>query len=232
MRYDGGKGRCYQRLINLMPPHRVYIELFLGGGAVLRNKRPAEINVGVDLDEDVIQVWRDQQALNVKLHLGDAIEFLGAYPFAGDELVYADPPYLPRTRRRARVYRHDMDDRAHISLLTALKALPCAVMLSGYPSDLYDDMLRGWSRTEFAGTSHVGRRPEAVWHNFPPPAILHDYNFVGDTFRDRERLRRRAQRWRRRLEGMPESERLALLSALQSVTTSLPPNVPNDRNPV
>jgi DNA adenine methylase len=34
MAYDGGKGNLYQKIINLVPPHRVYIEPFLGGGAV------------------------------------------------------------------------------------------------------------------------------------------------------------------------------------------------------
>ncbi|MGJ8626091.1 MAG: hypothetical protein ACSHXB_03935 [Sulfitobacter sp.] len=41
MTYPGGKngGGAYQRIINHMPPHRFYIEPFLGSGAVLRNKR-------------------------------------------------------------------------------------------------------------------------------------------------------------------------------------------------
>jgi len=35
MRYLGGKGKTYQRIINLMPPRRVYIETHLGGGGSL-----------------------------------------------------------------------------------------------------------------------------------------------------------------------------------------------------
>jgi DNA adenine methylase len=43
VRYDGGKGAMgvAQWIINQIPPHRVYIEPFLGGGAVLRLKKPA-----------------------------------------------------------------------------------------------------------------------------------------------------------------------------------------------
>ncbi|MBS0352463.1 MAG: DNA adenine methylase, partial [Proteobacteria bacterium] len=48
MSYPGGKGKCYQRLINLMPPHETYIETHLGSGAVLRNKRPAKTTIGID----------------------------------------------------------------------------------------------------------------------------------------------------------------------------------------
>jgi hypothetical protein len=57
MRYPGGKGRCYQHLISLMPPHRTYIETHLGGGAVLRHKRPAETNIGLEKDEAVVERW-------------------------------------------------------------------------------------------------------------------------------------------------------------------------------
>ena len=41
MTYPGGKNGAgiYQRIINHMPPHKTYIEAFLGSGAVLRNKR-------------------------------------------------------------------------------------------------------------------------------------------------------------------------------------------------
>ena len=52
MAYPGGKAGdgVYQRLISLMPPHEVYIEPFLGGGAIMRHKRPALLNIGIDLD--------------------------------------------------------------------------------------------------------------------------------------------------------------------------------------
>ena len=48
--YDGGKGAMYHKIINRIPPHRVYIEPFLGGGAVMKRKRPAAVNIGLDLN--------------------------------------------------------------------------------------------------------------------------------------------------------------------------------------
>jgi D12 class N6 adenine-specific DNA methyltransferase len=56
MAYFGGKAGSgvFQTLINLMPPHEVYIEPFLGGGAVMRMKRPARLNIGIDLNAAVI----------------------------------------------------------------------------------------------------------------------------------------------------------------------------------
>jgi hypothetical protein len=66
MGYPGGKSGpgVYHRLINLMPPHPVYCEPFLGGGAVMRLKRPAAYNIGVDLDAEVIASWRSHTGEN------------------------------------------------------------------------------------------------------------------------------------------------------------------------
>src|SRR5579883_1311551 len=56
MPYPGGKNGAgvYQQIINRMPPHSVYIEPFLGGGAIMRLKRPAALNIGIDRDPRVI----------------------------------------------------------------------------------------------------------------------------------------------------------------------------------
>ena len=42
-------GLC-QPLIAMMPPHDVYIDTHLGGGAIMRRKPPALRNIGIDLD--------------------------------------------------------------------------------------------------------------------------------------------------------------------------------------
>lgn len=52
MSYAGGKEGpgVFQTIINLMPSHSTYIEPFLGNAAVMRHKKPARLNIGVDLD--------------------------------------------------------------------------------------------------------------------------------------------------------------------------------------
>lgn len=42
----------------------------------------------------------------------------------------------------------------------------------------------------------------------------HDYRYLGRNFRERERIKRKKQRWVPRLENMPRLERQALLSAI------------------
>src|SRR5579883_3303215 len=56
--YPGGKAGdgVFQRIINLMPPHQVYIEPFFGGGAIMRLKRPARVNIGIDRDRTALKM--------------------------------------------------------------------------------------------------------------------------------------------------------------------------------
>jgi hypothetical protein len=53
--------------------------------------------------------------------------------------------------------------------------------------------------------------------NFAVPAELHDYSFLGDTFRKREVIRRRRARWLARLQRLGVLERRALLLALRDL---------------
>lgn len=90
-----------------------------------------------------------------------------------DTLVYADPPYLPETRAsgnkydlKHRMYRHDLDRDGHAELLANLRTVESMVVLSGYPSKLYDEMLKGWrksSTTAFADGAR--KRTECLWLN-------------------------------------------------------------------
>jgi DNA adenine methylase len=209
MRYPGGKGKSYQHLINLMPEHEVYIECFLGGGAVMRHKRPARRSIGVDLDAAALARWSQAGIEVPRLELvhADAIGFLQRYPFNGSEVVYADPPYLPEVRRRPRIYRHEYTREDHVALLETLRSLPCAVVISGYDSELYRALLAGWRHVTFRAKTHVDVREESVWMNYPEPAALHDARFLGSSFRERQQIQRRLATLRRRVQAMPRAER-------------------------
>jgi len=138
MNYPGGKGGVFQRLINLMPPHEVYIESYLGGGAVMRNKRSSERNIGIEIDPKVIKMWEGINPIGFELIHSDAITFLTGYPFTGKELVYCDPPYLRETRKKYYpLYKYEYTQKQHMELLEVIKSLPCMVMISGYKSTLY-----------------------------------------------------------------------------------------------
>ena len=90
-----------------------------------------------------------------------------------DTLHYVDPPYVWETRssgnianRSKRMYRHDMDDASHGDLLDFLKGLKGMVVLSGYPTDHYDEALHGWHRVEREAFADGARpRTEVLWIN-------------------------------------------------------------------
>jgi DNA adenine methylase len=89
-----------------------------------------------------------------------------------DTLTYCDPPYLHETRAARDTYAHEMTTAEHRQLLDALLACRGKVMLSGYPSALYDGALGGWTRHTFdlpnnaAGGRQKARETEVVWCNF------------------------------------------------------------------
>jgi len=225
--YNGGKGSdgVFQTIINQMPPHRVYIEAFLGAGSVLRQKRPAESTIAIERDGHVLaSLWRGNEIPGLELVEADAIHWLKARRWRGDELVYADPPYLMQTRRHQDgYYRHELSTADHRRLLRVLKALPVPVLLSGYWSELYGCELQGWRNISFtAWTRRHQQTTEWLWMNFPEPQALHDYHWLGSNFREREKLTRQQRRWRARLARMTPLQRGALLWAIQETWPTSP----------
>jgi DNA adenine methylase len=88
-------------------------------------------------------------------------------------LFYCDPPYLHATRTSTAAYgAFEMTEAQHAELLAVLLACKGKVMLSGYPSVLYDEALAGWTRHAFdlpnhaSGAKAKGRETEVLWCNF------------------------------------------------------------------
>jgi hypothetical protein len=186
--YFGSKatsGLC-QAIIALMPPHDTYIETHLGGGAIMKRKPPARRNIGIDLDGRALKRWRGDYPVE-KVH-GCAHRFLAEYPFTGRELLYCDPPYLLHTRTSGRRYRYDYEEQDHVELLALLKAVPGPVILSGYPSALYDEQLADWRTLELQVMNQAGVRTEKLWFNFTPDR-RHWARYAGKNFTDRQRIK-------------------------------------------
>ena len=221
--YPGGKGGSgvYQTIINQMPPHRVYIEPFLGSARVMRAKLPADRNIGIDLNGEMIAQAR-KLLPSTELTSGDGIGFLERFKWAGGELVYCDPPYLMETRSSKRpVYKFEVTH--HQRLLNVVKRLPCYVIVSGYWSELYSHELKAWRVVTYQAMTRGGKQAtEVLWCNFPEPVELHDYRYLGRGFRERERIKRKKSRWVKKLAEMPTLERYAILAAIKDVRDRQP----------
>lgn len=218
MRYPGGKNGAgvYQRIICQMPPHTNYVEAFLGSGAVLRHKRQAAVNVGIDVDAGVIARWAPMP--EVTCLQVNALEWLASAPVVSEPstLIYCDPPYVHAERSKRSIYRHEMTDADHERLLELLVGLRCMVVLSGYANALYARWLGKWRIVMFPTMTRGGERAECLWCNFPEPTELHDYRWLGEGHRERTRIKRKIARWRGKLRRMPRLERLALVAAVNA----------------
>ena len=278
--YPGGKARLYQWLINQIPPHATFISTHLGNCAIMRYKRPALRNIGIDLDPAVIEMWQSRsctggdidvaagaaaapqlarvastdkasdavphqrqqrctpahtatnaddpgvtaapsEATRYNFVHADCVPWLQSYPFTGSEFVYADPPYLFHTRKQQdRIYRHEYTVEQHVALLHTLVDLPCPIMISGYDSQIYNHILSGWRKESIQTVTRGGTlATEVIWMNYPQPTALHDYRYLGEDYRERERIKRKKQRWQERWRTMDRLERQAILAAIQEDTS-------------
>ena len=91
-----------------------------------------------------------------------------------DALIYFDPPYVHETRapNSRNVYGIEMTEEEHYELGKVLKVCVSKVVISGYPSALYEDIFRSWRRVEFdianhaAGGRKKSRKRETLWLNW------------------------------------------------------------------
>lgn len=103
----------------------------------------------------------------------DACEVMAAHD-GPETLHYVDPPYVFSTRAdSAADYAHELTDDQHRHLLASLRDLKGRVMLSGYPSDLYDETLSDWRRLERRHLADGAKaRTEVLWMNFASEGLL------------------------------------------------------------
>ena len=101
----------------------------------------------------------------VQIECSPAIELMERYDYE-NVFMYLDPPYLLGTRR-GKQYKHEMSDEDHEEMLQKAIGSKAKIMISGYASEMYDDMLAGWRRKEFRSHAEMGsKRTEVVWMNY------------------------------------------------------------------
>lgn len=308
--YPGGKSGAgiFQRLINLIPRHRILISAFAGHCGIVRNIRPAEHTVVIDPDPDVCQWWSDwrrsPEGRALEIHNCDSIEWLRfqfglteysnapgrdaaeplitvetlckghlrevtcgkwrlrlwtesgqwslhtliepigwccgfenkfpegmvdrllnaavppastPYSATGDEaFIFADPPYVLSERSHGKQYAHELCDNGHrrlLEVLTRISATSAAVMVCGYDSPIYAS-LEPWRSIDHRVPTRGGLQDERIWMNYPDTDDLHDFRYIGNTRRERERIRRRQVNWLSQLNAMSDRERAAMLAVL------------------
>ncbi|KWX66827.1 DNA methyltransferase [Mycobacterium sp. NAZ190054] len=160
----------------------IWVQIAQGRGGTLRKTGwrsyidPAGCSSGMPryLDGYVERMAVAAERLHqVSLECRPALDIVKQYGAYQDCCLYVDPPYLGSSRTDGGgTYRHEMKSRdEHLELVWELLGCRASVLLSGYPSDLYDDALRGWHRLEIptmTGQSKTARaRTEVIWSNRP-----------------------------------------------------------------
>lgn len=260
-RYPGSKWSIAEWIISHFPEgyeKMVYLEPFLGSGAVFFNKRPGAVETINDLDDDVVNLFqilrerpedlkkalwltpnsreeydrafepcedsleqarrfmvRTTQAIGAKLGHGkcgwrnhkqmkiggtackwagitetideaaarlrggtknlvqiekmDALRLIERYN-TPDALIYIDPPYVRSTRKSGALYVHEMTDEGQKRLLGLIASSKAKIIISGYDSEMYNEMLKGW-RTDstMSQTTSTEMAREKIWMNYSPP---------------------------------------------------------------
>lgn len=124
-----------------------------------------------------------QRLSGVLIENRPAIEVITAHDAAAT-LHYVDPPYVHETRYKGatsgRYYRHEMNDAEHRKLLSVLLELEGMVVLSGYPSELYAELLPDWTcystSARISAARGTASRTECIWLN---PACVDRVSQIG-----------------------------------------------------
>ena len=225
MQYKGGKNGngTYQTIINQIPEHQVYFELFAGSAAIYRFKSRSYISVLFDnsgasieniktfLDPSDIALLIDS-VYSRKLWI-TAAELLSRFDVK--VFVYLDPPYPFECRSCKRnLYKHELNDRDHIALLSDLISVNFPVAISTYENSIYSEYLKDWRLIRFRSIVRGGTREEYLYMNYPKPEKLHDYRYLGSNFRDRESITRSVNNTVRKLKNADPQILNAILQEL------------------
>lgn len=242
--YYGGKSGAgtYQTIINRIPEHDVYIEPFLGFGGILRHKRPAKYSYGYDLDPKITTMWDQvKRDSHLKVQNLNGLEHLHTFNAFEKPFIYLDPPYpLDSRKSKRKVYKYEMTNFEHQFMLDLLRCLPMNMAISTYPNELYLEILKPgsieilsgadsnqdliakysddnskWRILQFTSSTRKGKATEWLFMNYPRPTKLHDYEYIGENYREREVIKKRVETIRRKLNKLPILQRNKILNILQ-----------------
>lgn len=129
----------------------------------------ARVNRWYNLPDRLAQVA--ERLKNVRIEKKDARELLELFINRPATLVYLDPPYF--VRRDHQYIIDAKDEQFHIELLKLCRKAKCMILLSGYESRLYNEMLSlksGWTQSviqthikDISGNCHS--KTEVLWTN-------------------------------------------------------------------
>jgi len=236
--YPGSKHQdgSFHAIINHIRPHTLFIEPFAGSMAISLRKRRALQTIGIEKSPETfhrLRACKDYQDFD--LFHNDGMQWIkdNWQLVTGNRIkicLYFDPPYVMESRSQQRkLYDVEWSRDDHEKFLDLVMVLntfaDCDLLISGYFSTLYDECLTkkdGWYHITYETRTRSSNpllmhELEYLWMNYNPDEIteLHDYQYVGEDFRERENLARQKKRWISRLQKMPVLQRNHMLQAIK-----------------
>ena len=121
-----------------------------------------------------------QRLQRIQIENAPALEVIQRYD-TPDTLFYLDPPYVHESRGDAAAYGAEMTDNDHRELAELLNTIKGRAAVSGYRTELYDDIFAAWNRIDAdPRIAHSVRttRQESLWVNYEP--CQHPLKQAGD----------------------------------------------------
>jgi DNA adenine methylase len=102
--YYGGKQQLAETIVSLIPPHRIYVEPFIGGAAVYFAKPPSEVEVINDINSEIVNFYevikKDFEALQKEIE--STLHSRKAHKQA--RIVFENPEMFSRVKRAWAVF--------------------------------------------------------------------------------------------------------------------------------
>lgn len=109
-----------------------------------------------------------QRLLRVQIENAPAVDVIRRFDTT-ETVFYLDPPYVHSARGDVAAYGYEMTDQEHEELAEVLSHVRGRVVLSGYRTELYERLFKGWRRVDGPHRiTHSVRQPrqESLWMNF------------------------------------------------------------------
>ncbi|WP_395043154.1 DNA adenine methylase [Flavobacterium sp.] len=226
-KYTGHKkiDGVYQKIINNIPAHKVYYELFAGSASILSliTVPAREIRLN-DIDPEVQQLLMDKfpNAIVTNVNAIDTLKITNRentlqFVDKRDVFLFLDPPYLHDTRTDKELYKYEMQQIDHVKLLTEALQLNCNCMIIHPKCDLYNTMLYDWYKIEIKIRYNRKTSIEFLYMNYPPPTELQCFDYLGSSCWNRQQIKRKGDRLLEKLKKLPVLEQNYLLNRLKEL---------------
>jgi DNA adenine methylase len=214
--YIGNKGgqSILPILTNLIPCSHRYFSLFFGAGGLEKSKPFSNIKW---VCSEINPSNKKYTTPLANIVYSSYQELIADNNFTSEDFIFADPPYVLSTRLSGKkLYKFEFDEQSHVEFLTSVSNLPAKILITHPVHDLYNSHLTSWFKLPMRYQTRKGIYNDCVWMNYDVSSIeLHNYNFLGKDFTERQQIKRKRHNIINRIESLSYHEKMAILKHFQ-----------------